>query len=277
MGPEDGPHEDRRAAAPHPGLDEARARRAMPARKSPCKTAGPCRRTSRQPGTAIRRLPGGRPAAHRRGALRPGHPDRSRSRPAEHAEGQAGCSSWAAAASSASIAMAKAGATAIGVDFSTEQLAFARRLGDRENVRVELRLGDLAHLSLLPGDSVDMVFSSYAFGYVEDLKRVFRWVHRVLTRGAMLVFSLPPPRLRHDRRRPPARTAAHPPVLVRPRAPRVRVERGGLHRLPPHHRRPGHRPGAHRVPDRHHPRAPRSPSGLRSMFWRETFQYVPAP
>lgn len=82
-----------------------------------------------------------------------------------------GCASWAAAAPSASIAMAKAGATAIGVDFSSEQLAFARRLCDRENVRVELRLGDLADLSFLRGDSVDLVFSSYAFGYVEDLKR----------------------------------------------------------------------------------------------------------
>src|SRR5205085_10883825 len=41
------------------------------------------------------------------------------------------------------IAVAKQGATAIGVDFSPEQLAFARRLTERENVRVELRLGDL--------------------------------------------------------------------------------------------------------------------------------------
>ena len=92
-----------------------------------------------------------------------------------------------------SIAFAKAGATAIGVDFSTEQLAFARRLCEREEVRVELRHGDLADLAFLRADSIDLVFSAYAFGYVEDLGRVFRQVHRVLKVGAPLVFSLPHP------------------------------------------------------------------------------------
>jgi SAM-dependent methyltransferase len=92
-----------------------------------------------------------------------------------------------------SIAFAKQGATAIGVDFSAEQLAFARRLCQREEVRVELRHGDLADLAFLQADSIDLVFSAYAFGYVEDLNRVFRQVHRVLNVGAPLVFSLPHP------------------------------------------------------------------------------------
>jgi len=52
---------------------------------------------------------------------------------------------------------------------SAEQLAFASRLCERD--KVELRLGDLADLSFLRGDSVDLVFSSYSFGYVEDLQR----------------------------------------------------------------------------------------------------------
>jgi SAM-dependent methyltransferase len=93
----------------------------------------------------------------------------------------------------ASIAFAKQGATAIGVDFSAQQLAFARRLCEREDVRVELRQGDLADLAFLRADSIDLVFSSYAFGYVDDLNRVFRQVHRVLKNGAPLVFSLPHP------------------------------------------------------------------------------------
>src|SRR5690349_12364266 len=92
-----------------------------------------------------------------------------------------------------SIAFAKQGATAIGIDFSAEQLAFARRLCEREEVRVELRQGDLADLAFLRADSIDLVFSAYAFGYVEDLNRVFRQVHRVLKVGAPLVFSLPHP------------------------------------------------------------------------------------
>ena len=92
-----------------------------------------------------------------------------------------------------SIAFAKQGATAIGVDFSAQQLAFARRLCEREDVRVELRQGDLADLAFLRADSIDLVFSSYAFGYVDDLNRVFRQVNRVLKNGAALVFSLPHP------------------------------------------------------------------------------------
>ncbi len=92
-----------------------------------------------------------------------------------------------------SVAFAKQGATAIGVDFSAEQLAFGRRLCESEDVRVELRLGDLADLAFLRADSIDLVFSSHAFGYVEDLNRVFRQVHRVLKVGAPLVFSLPHP------------------------------------------------------------------------------------
>ena len=92
-----------------------------------------------------------------------------------------------------SIAFAKQGAIAIGVDFSSEQLAFARRLCDREGVRVELHHGDLADLAFVRAESIDLVFSAYAFGYVEDLGRVFRQVHRVLRPGAPLVFSLPHP------------------------------------------------------------------------------------
>src|SRR5207244_9652565 len=92
-----------------------------------------------------------------------------------------------------SIAFARQGATAIGVDFSAEQLAFARRLVEREGGKVELRQGDVADLAFLRADSIDLAFSAYAFGFVEDLNRVFRQVHRVLKVGAPLVFSLPHP------------------------------------------------------------------------------------
>ena len=92
-----------------------------------------------------------------------------------------------------SIAFAKQGAHAIGVDASGEQLAFARRLCEREDVKLELHHGDLADLAFLRADSIDLVFSAGAFGFVDDLNRVFRQVHRVLRRGAPFVFSLPHP------------------------------------------------------------------------------------
>jgi SAM-dependent methyltransferase len=96
-------------------------------------------------------------------------------------------------AAQCSIAFAKAGAIAIGVDFSSSQLALARRLCEQEDVRIELRHTDMADLAFLRADSIDVAFSSYAFQYVEDLSRVFRQVHRVLKVGAPLVFSLPHP------------------------------------------------------------------------------------
>ncbi len=91
------------------------------------------------------------------------------------------------------VAMAKQGAHAIGLDFSAEQLAGARRLAEREDVKVELHKGDLAELVFLRAESIDVVFSAYALGLVTDLNRVFRQAHRVLRQGAALVFSLPHP------------------------------------------------------------------------------------
>jgi SAM-dependent methyltransferase len=108
-----------------------------------------------------------------------------------------------------SIGFAKAGAIAIGVDFSAEQLAFARRLCEQEEVRLDLRQGDLADLAFLRADSIDLVFSAYAFRYVENLDRVFRQVHRVLKVGAPLVFSLPHPA--YDM----IDDEADPPLLIR--------------------------------------------------------------
>lgn len=96
-------------------------------------------------------------------------------------------------AAQCSIAFARAGATAIGVDVSAAQLSEGRRLAEEAEVRVELRQGDMADLAFLRADSIDLVFSSFAFQYVEDLNRVFRQVNRVLRPGAPLVFSLPHP------------------------------------------------------------------------------------
>lgn len=96
-------------------------------------------------------------------------------------------------AAQSSIALARAGATAIGVDSSAGQLAHARRLCEANEVKVDLRQGDMADLAFLRADSIDAALSSFAFQYVEDLNRVFRQVHRVMKVGAPLVFSLPHP------------------------------------------------------------------------------------
>jgi SAM-dependent methyltransferase len=174
-----------------------------------------------------------------------------------------------------SVAFAKQGAIAIGVDVSAEMLSFARRLADREEVRVELRQGDMADLAFVRADSVDLVFSANAFGFVEDLNRVFRQVHRVLRTGAPLVFSLSHPAFhmvdgRHSDQ----------PLQVRrsyfDREPLV-YERHGATFTEYHHT----------IADLHTSlvrssylidtvlEPPPTPSGPRSEDWQETARYVP--
>jgi len=173
-----------------------------------------------------------------------------------------------------SIAFSKAGATAIGVDFSAEQLAFARRLAEREEARIELRHGDLADLAFLRADSIDLAFSAYAFGYVEDLNRVFRQVHRVLKVGAPLVFSLPHPA--YDM----IDDEADPPLLVRrsyfDRRP-IEYQRDGSTFTDYRHTFADLYMGLARASYRVDLILEPEPlaSGPRSQWWRETFTMVP--
>lgn len=173
-----------------------------------------------------------------------------------------------------SIAFAKQGAVAIGVDFSTEQLAFAKRLCDREEVKVELHHADLADLAFIRADSIDLVFSAFAFGFVEDLNRVFRQVHRVLKQQAPLVFSLPHPcyDLIDD--------DDELPLLVRrsyfDRSP-IDYEWNGIAFTDYHHTFADIFTGLTRANFRVDTIVEPEPvsSGPRSMHWRETFRYVP--
>jgi SAM-dependent methyltransferase len=107
------------------------------------------------------------------------------------------------------IAFARHGAKVIGIDHSAEQLSYARRLAEAEEVKLELRQADLADLAFLPPGSVDLAFSAWALNYVSDVSRVFRQVHRVLKTGAPFVFSLPHPAIRLIAR------SSEEPLLVR--------------------------------------------------------------
>jgi SAM-dependent methyltransferase len=92
-----------------------------------------------------------------------------------------------------SVALARQGARAIGVDFSPDHLTAARRLSERAGVKIELHEGDLGDLAFARADTIDAVFSAYALNLVEDINRVFRQVHRVLKPGCPLAFSVPHP------------------------------------------------------------------------------------
>jgi len=89
-----------------------------------------------------------------------------------------------------SIAFAKQGAIAMGIDQSVMQLQYARGLAEEEGARVEFLEGDITTLPQIKSASQDAVFSAYALGYVEDIATCFAEVARVLKPGGVFVFSV---------------------------------------------------------------------------------------
>jgi ubiquinone/menaquinone biosynthesis C-methylase UbiE len=96
-------------------------------------------------------------------------------------------------AGAASVALARRGARVIAVESSTARLAQARHAADLAEVKVEFHHSDLADLAFLRADSIELVIAVYSLGAVQDLGRVFRQLHRVMTPDAPLVLSLPHP------------------------------------------------------------------------------------
>ncbi len=92
-----------------------------------------------------------------------------------------------------SIAFAKRGAIAAGIDLSDEQIAHARRLAKQEDVGVTFLRGTMEDLSAFGDESQDVVFSAYALQYLERWDQCFAEVGRVLVPGGLFVFSLDHP------------------------------------------------------------------------------------
>ncbi len=87
------------------------------------------------------------------------------------------------------IVFAKKGAKVIGIDISEEQLKYAKELARKNKVKVNLLQGDMENLKQIKSRSQDIVFSSWALFYVENLTKCFKEVHRVLKKKGIFVFS----------------------------------------------------------------------------------------
>jgi ubiquinone/menaquinone biosynthesis C-methylase UbiE len=92
-----------------------------------------------------------------------------------------------------SVALAKWGATCVGIDPSPAQLVHARQLALEEGVQVRFFADVAEDLSDFPDDSFDLALSSYAFDYVTDLRRAYGEAWRVLKPGGLFVFCLSHP------------------------------------------------------------------------------------
>lgn len=81
-------------------------------------------------------------------------------------------------------------ASVLGLDVSERMLERAR--ADTTNPRIAYRRADLERLDL-PAAAFDLVYSSLAFHYIENLPGLFAAIHRALVPNGRLVFSIEHP------------------------------------------------------------------------------------
>src|SRR5882757_3746638 len=85
----------------------------------------------------------------------------------------------------------QAGASRVqGIDVSEKMLARAR--AETADAAITYTRGDLERLDL-PAESLDLVYSSLAFHYIERLDGLLLQIHRALVPGGSLVFSVEHP------------------------------------------------------------------------------------
>ena len=90
-----------------------------------------------------------------------------------------------------SVGTAKLGPdTVVGVDFSGDQLEYARQLPDQYGVDVEFVKGEVTNLPF-SSDSFDVASSEAVFQMVEQLDEALREAHRILRDGGVFVLSVP--------------------------------------------------------------------------------------
>ena len=87
------------------------------------------------------------------------------------------------------VHLEKMGAHVTAIDFSAAQLEHARAFAKSNKASVRFLEADAQNLSMLDDATFDIAFSAYALGFVEDVRRTFREIARVLRRGGLFAFS----------------------------------------------------------------------------------------
>jgi ubiquinone/menaquinone biosynthesis C-methylase UbiE len=91
------------------------------------------------------------------------------------------------------IVLSKWGANAVGLDISKEQIKYAKKLAQKQKVSVPFRVGNMEDLSDFDDESFDIVLSSFALQYADDIQKTFQEVFRVLRKSGVLVFAVTHP------------------------------------------------------------------------------------
>lgn len=92
-----------------------------------------------------------------------------------------------------SVFFAQNGALVTGLDFSEKQLEHAERLAGQNRININFLAGDLDAPLPFADAAFDLISSSHALHYVENLEACFAEIFRVLKPGGKLVFSVSHP------------------------------------------------------------------------------------
>jgi ubiquinone/menaquinone biosynthesis C-methylase UbiE len=89
------------------------------------------------------------------------------------------------------IVLAKWGAKTVkALDQSSNQLEYARNIAITQNVEIEFLEGSMEDLSMVNDNSVDLIVSSHALSYVENLENVLTESYRVLRKPGRIVICI---------------------------------------------------------------------------------------
>lgn len=92
-----------------------------------------------------------------------------------------------------SIYFVKHGAKVKAIDISKDQIEFAKNLAKKHKVKIDFYVKDIKTLTPIKSSSQDIVFSAFALQYVDNHKKCFKEVNRVLKKKGLFVFSIDHP------------------------------------------------------------------------------------
>ena len=88
-----------------------------------------------------------------------------------------------------SLILAKKGAIVTGIDLSEKNIELAKRNASKHSVECQFVVCDMQDLSIFSSETFDLVTSSIVVGYLDNLKKAFLEVFRVLKPQGIFTFS----------------------------------------------------------------------------------------
>lgn len=91
------------------------------------------------------------------------------------------------------IFLTKKGAVCSGVDVSKKQIDYAKKLSEKNDVKINYSIGSGDNLHKFKNGEFDIILSIFAIQYIQNLDRCFKEINRVLKRNGHFIFSLDHP------------------------------------------------------------------------------------